>query len=217
MTGLQVVLGIDTATVVCAGLAVDGVLVASGQVADRMAHVEQLTPLIRRICREARIVSAELTDVVAELRPVLKDSAATRAQRLRALELTALSQLILGDEAAARGAFERLLDIDPDYQLRDDSGSPRIRRFFDELKRELFPGFDADLVAELDHAAPPEASAGRRLEIDVRALDGGEHVKEVVMLVRRRGDQEKPDTEHERREVDQEHRQQQEEPPEHSG
>jgi tRNA threonylcarbamoyl adenosine modification protein YeaZ len=69
MTGVQVVLGIDTATVVCAGLAVDGVLVGSGQVADRMAHVEQLTPLIRRICREAGIVSAELTDVVVGLGP----------------------------------------------------------------------------------------------------------------------------------------------------
>ena len=69
MTGLQVVLGIDTATVVCAGLAVDGVLVASDQVADRMAHVEQLTPLIRRICREAGVVSAELTDVVVGLGP----------------------------------------------------------------------------------------------------------------------------------------------------
>jgi hypothetical protein len=127
--------------------------------------------------------------VIATLRPVVAGNQATRAQRLRALELTALSQLILGDEAAARATFERLLDIDPGYPLRDHSGSPRIRRFFDDVRRDVVPDFDADHTAELDHAAPPEATAGRRLEIDVRATAGGDRVKEVVAWVRRRGDQ----------------------------
>jgi hypothetical protein len=131
----------------------------------------------------------EYARVVKTLRPVLSDAAATRAQRLRALELTALSQLILEDEAAARATFERLLDIDPGYQLTDQSGSPRISRFFDEVKKDVVPGFDADLVAVLDHAAPPEATAGRRLEIDVHATSGADNVKEVVFLWRRRGEQ----------------------------
>lgn len=131
----------------------------------------------------------EYDKVIRVLRPVLSDTATTRAQRLRALELTALSQFILGDEAAARVSFERLLDVDPGYQLRDRSGSPRIRTFFDQVKREVVPGFDAERVAELDHAAPPSATAGRRVELDVRATRGAEHVKEVVLLVRRRGEQ----------------------------
>ena len=126
---------------------------------------------------------------IKTLRPVLSDTAATRAQRLRALELTALSQLILGDEAAARTTFERLLDIDPAYQLTDQSGSPRIARFFDEVKADVVPGFEPGMVAILDHAAPPEATAGRRLELDVRATSGADNVKEVVFLWRRRGDQ----------------------------
>lgn len=131
----------------------------------------------------------EYARVVKTLRPVLSDAAATRAQRLRALELTALAQLILGDEAAARATFERLLDVDPGYQLRDRSGSPRIKAFFDEVKEDVVPGFSRDLVAELDHAAPPDAVAGRRLELDVRATSGAEHVKELVMMWRRRGEQ----------------------------
>jgi hypothetical protein len=131
----------------------------------------------------------EYAKVVKTLRPVLSDTAATRAQRLRALELTALSHLILGDEAEARTTFERLLDIDPAYQLSDQSGSPRISRFFDEVKKDVVPGFDVDLVAVLDHAAPPEATAGRRLEIDVRATSGADNVKQVVFLWRRRGEQ----------------------------
>ena len=65
----RIVLGIDTATVVCVGLAVDGRIVGLGQVADRMAHVEQLTPLIRQVCREAGISATELTDVVVGLGP----------------------------------------------------------------------------------------------------------------------------------------------------
>jgi len=131
----------------------------------------------------------EYATVIATLRPVLTDAAATRAQQLRALELTALAQLILDDEAAARATFERLLTIDPGYQLRDRSGSPRIRKFFDAVKADVVEGFTPDLVAELDHAAPPEATAGRRLEIDVRATSGADNVKEVVLLVRRRGEQ----------------------------
>jgi hypothetical protein len=127
--------------------------------------------------------------VIKTLRPALSDASTTRAQRLRGLELTALSQLILGDDAAARATFERLLDIDPGYQLRDESGSPRIKTFFDDVKRDVVPGFQPDLVAELDHAAPPEAAAGRRLEIDVHATSGAEHVKEVAFFARRRGDQ----------------------------
>jgi tRNA threonylcarbamoyl adenosine modification protein YeaZ len=63
------VLGIDTATVVCVGLAIDGVAVATAQVDDRMAHVEQLTPLVRRVCADAGVGPTEVTDVVVGLGP----------------------------------------------------------------------------------------------------------------------------------------------------
>lgn len=68
-TARTVVLGVDTATVVCVGLAIDGVAVATAQVDDRMAHVEQLTPLVRRVCADAGVIPAELTDVVVGLGP----------------------------------------------------------------------------------------------------------------------------------------------------
>jgi len=64
-----VVLGVDTSTVVCVGLAIDGTAVVSAQVDDRMAHVEQLTPLIRRVCADAGVAPTELTEVVAGLGP----------------------------------------------------------------------------------------------------------------------------------------------------
>lgn len=65
----RIVLGIDTATMVCAGLVVDGVVVAAQTIEDRMAHVEQLTPLIRRLCDDAQVRPTELSDVVIGLGP----------------------------------------------------------------------------------------------------------------------------------------------------
>jgi tRNA threonylcarbamoyl adenosine modification protein YeaZ len=54
------VLGIDTATDVRAGVARDGVVVARGAVEDRRAHAEQLLPLVQRVLAEA---GASITDV----------------------------------------------------------------------------------------------------------------------------------------------------------
>ncbi|HEY4242506.1 MAG TPA: hypothetical protein VGM88_21960 [Kofleriaceae bacterium] len=125
---------------------------------------------------------------IQTLAPVTRDARATRAQRLRALELIALAQFILRDEAAARATFERILDIDPGYQLRDASGSPKIRAFFDDLKRQLIPGYDPSAGADLEHAAPTAGTAGQRIELDVRATRGGERVFEIAVATRRRGE-----------------------------
>jgi hypothetical protein len=128
----------------------------------------------------------DYASVIQTLGPVTRDARATRAQRLRALELIALAELIEGDEGAARATFERILDIDPGYQLRDPSGSPKVRAFFEELKKKLIPGFDPNAGADLEHAAPTAGTAGRPLEIDARATRG--NVFDLVVATRRRGE-----------------------------
>ncbi|HTJ44677.1 MAG TPA: hypothetical protein VL463_21375 [Kofleriaceae bacterium] len=135
---------------------------------------------------EKEYADQDYAAAIKTLMPVTRDPAATRAQRLHALELIALAQFIRRDEAAARDTFERILDIDPGYQLRDDSGSPRIREFFEQIKRDLVPGYGA--AAELDHAAPSSATAGRKVELDVRAVRGAPQVTDVIVYVRRRGE-----------------------------
>lgn len=125
---------------------------------------------------------------IQTLAPVTRDARATRAQRLRALELIALSHFIRNDQGAARATFERILDIDPGYQLRDTSGSPKVRQFFEDLKKQLIPGFDPDAGADLEHAAPTAGTAGRPIEVDVRATRGGDRVFEIVLGTRRRGE-----------------------------
>ncbi len=130
----------------------------------------------------------EYAGAIQTLAPVTRDARATRAQRLRALEIMALSHFIRGDQGAARATFERVLDIDPGYQLRDTSGSPKIRAFFDDLKKQLIPGYDPTAGADLEHAVPTAGSAGRPIELEVRATRGGERVFEIVVAARRRGE-----------------------------
>lgn len=130
----------------------------------------------------------EYAGAIQTLSPVTRDARATRAQRLRALELIALAHFIRNDEGAARATFERILDIDPGYQLRDTSGSPKIRTFFEALKKQLIPGFDPRAGADLEHAAPTAGSAGRPVEVEARAIRGGERVFELVIATRRRGE-----------------------------
>jgi hypothetical protein len=128
----------------------------------------------------------EYAGAIQALSPVTRDVRATRAQRLRALELIALAEFIKGNEGAARATFERILDIDPGYQLRDTSGSPKVRAFFERLKKQLIPGFDPNATAELEHAAPTAGTAGRPIELEVRAIRG--NVFDVVIETRRRGE-----------------------------
>jgi len=128
----------------------------------------------------------EYAGAIQTLAPVTRDARATRAQRLRALEMIALSQFIKNDKAAARATFERILDIDPGYQLRDTSGSPAMRSFFDDLKSQLIPNFDPKAGADLEHAAPTAGSAGAPIEIQVRVTRG--LVFDTFVSTRRRGE-----------------------------
>jgi hypothetical protein len=128
----------------------------------------------------------EYAAAIQSLSPVTRDARATRAQRLRALELIALSQFIRNEKGAARATFERILDIDPGYQLRDTSGSPQMRAFFDSLKKQLIPGYDPKAGADLEHAAPTAGSAGKPLELEVRVTRG--NVFDLVIATRRRGE-----------------------------
>jgi hypothetical protein len=128
----------------------------------------------------------EYAGVIQALGPVTRDARATRAQRLRALELIALSEFIRGDEGGARATFERILDVDPGYQLRDTSGSPKVRAFFDKLKSQLVPGFDPNAGADLEHAAPTAGTAGKPLEIEVRVTRG--NVVDLILATRHRGE-----------------------------
>ncbi len=126
-------------------------------------------------------------DTIRTLGSVHRDPRATRSQKLSALELIAISSLILGDETRAKEAFEDLLAIDPGYQLRHDDGSPKIRDFYNRVKQSYVPGFDPNARVQLELGAPVGATAGRRLEVETRVLSGKAQVLEIIVKWRRRG------------------------------
>ncbi len=153
-----------------------------------VAHADERARVRARLAEgKALFDDQEYRKAIRTLAPIPHDPAADRAQRIRALELIGMSYLILGQEDRARDAFQDLLAIDPGYQLRDDTGSPKIRTFFDDVKNKYVPGFDPNAVAELEYTAPRRATGGRRVEVDVRVVSGGGRVKEVVVKWRRPG------------------------------
>ena len=63
------VLGLDTATTVAVGLARGTEVLGVAGVADRMAHVEQLVPLVHRTLADAGVRPRDLTSLVVGLGP----------------------------------------------------------------------------------------------------------------------------------------------------
>jgi len=132
----------------------------------------------------------EYREVIRTLRPIVRDPAATRAQKVAALELVGLSMFIIGQTDAARATLEDLLALDPDYLLTEPSESPKLRSFFDDVKRGYLPDFRGGGQAALEHSAPTGAVAGRRLEMSAVILatgTGAATVSSVVLRWRRRG------------------------------
>jgi tRNA threonylcarbamoyl adenosine modification protein YeaZ len=62
-------LGIDTSTVVCAGLADEQQVLAGRRVGDSRSHVEQLIPLVKALLAEIDADFADITGIVAGLGP----------------------------------------------------------------------------------------------------------------------------------------------------
>ena len=158
------------------------VLLPAIALADQGVRVKERLETGRKLYQEL-----EYRKAVRELAPIKTDPSATRAQRLEALELIGLASFILGDEEGARDSFEDLLAIDPGYQLREASGAPKIRAFFEQVKKAYVPDYKPGQRVSLEHGAPAGATAGRRVELDATVTAGEDLVKEILLSWRRRG------------------------------
>jgi hypothetical protein len=115
----------------------------------------------------------DFAQAIVTLEAVVRASEATPSQRILALELIAISHLSLGHSKRAEAAFERLLNLRPDYELRNHEGSPKVTAAFETVRRrrgtEITPKAEA-LV--LSWQGVPVAKAGKRLSISVHAASG---------------------------------------------
>lgn len=109
----------------------------------------------------------EYEAVVRLTGPLLRGEGLSVSQRVETLELLGLSQLILGRQEPARRAFEALLALAPDHRLSDPSGSPKLQRFFEQVRREA--GLGGAAGPTLHHHPPSRAQAGQTVTLRVRA------------------------------------------------
>jgi uncharacterized membrane protein YecN with MAPEG domain len=135
----------------------------------------------------AQYLAQEYEQVIRLLTPVVQSPIATISEKVDAFELLGLSFLILGERDRARVAFENLLGLDPGHVLRDPTGSPKLKRFFEAAKESFVPGYKAHALVSLEHAAPSEAVAGRTAEFAARVVQGEAAVQTTVLRWRRAG------------------------------
>jgi tetratricopeptide (TPR) repeat protein len=154
------------------------------------AHAQDPQDAVRAHLSEGehRYQEQEYRAAVEAFTAVVRDPVATRDQRARAYEYLGMSWLILGKKARAREAFEELLAIDPHYTLSDPTHSPKLREFFEDVRSSFVPGYGRGAgEAELEHAAPTGATAGRPVEMAVVVIRGAPLVKMVMLHQRRQG------------------------------
>ncbi|MCC6747350.1 MAG: hypothetical protein IT371_06805 [Deltaproteobacteria bacterium] len=170
-----------TTFVLRAAVCVTAIAVSSSAFARGGGLDEQLAEAKRQYSRQEYEAAIQLVT------RIVQSPAATSSQKTDALELEGLSHLILGDADRAKVAFERLLRLDPAHILRDPSGSPKLRQFFEQVKETLVPDYRRGAPVEVDHAAPAGAAAGRPVEFVVRVGRGLSQVKGGVLWWRRVG------------------------------
>lgn len=123
----------------------------------------------------------EYKRAVRKLSTLADDRSAVPTLRVQALELIALSYVILGQEKRGEEAFWKLLQIDPRHELAQDFDAEKIREVFQRVREQFF-------LAGLAHQAPDAARAGRPLELQVEVRKGDALVKGVTLLARKQGE-----------------------------
>ncbi|MCA9672534.1 MAG: hypothetical protein KC503_43365 [Myxococcales bacterium] len=129
----------------------------------------------------------EYEKAIPVLRRVAHSATASIKQKVDAFELLGLSNLILGNNKKAREAFENLLSLDPQHELRDPSGSPKLRKFYESVKASFVPGYKPGQRIELSHVTPTAARAGQALRFVVLVPRAAAAQVKTMVLRWRRG------------------------------
>jgi hypothetical protein len=137
--------------------------------------IEQARALMRE-----RQVSAAIEVLV----PVVHDDATSAATRVHAMELIATCLQRKGKIRASRQAIERLLDLDPGYDLQEERPPRRFRKLFRRTKRSYAPSSEVESHVQVADQFPEEGGP-LRLVIIAEAPAAG--VDRAVAYVRPAG------------------------------
>ena len=106
----------------------------------------------------------------------------TAQQRNAGLEVLAVIDLALRDEAGAREALAQLYARDPRHQLTDADASPVVQSAFARAREGASP-----IAVSMEHA-PPILSRRVAPTIEARLGEGGDAVHEIRLAYRQRGE-----------------------------
>jgi tetratricopeptide (TPR) repeat protein len=101
----------------------------------------------------------------------------TREEKLVTYQTLAMAHVALGDNELARADFQRLLRLDPSFQL-DRRIAPKVRAVFEEAKAAVATdaaGVRSGLSALTPELSPPRPRAGQPLTIRVQLAGGLAH------------------------------------------
>jgi hypothetical protein len=175
---------VRSTTIAFAALCFYAVLHAGLVVAERgRAHADQeADPAAEALASgKALFEEQEYKRAVRTLSALVDDRSATPTLRVQALELVALSHVILGQEKRGEETFWRLLEIDPRHELSQDFEASKIREVFQRVREQFF-------LVGLAHEAPARTTAGDPLEFEAEVTKGDALVKGVTLLARKQGE-----------------------------
>lgn len=165
----------------CACLVLAVCSLAAGAEAQRprasaAAQGERLVDEGRRLYRELEFLGA-----IEVLERAIAVPGLAAARRAEALEVLGAALVVLDRDDEARRAFEQLFALDPYYEVREPSGSPKIARFVARVRRELVRDAALDPDATLALELPRAARVGAPTRLRLRASPS---VRRVRLFVR---------------------------------
>ena len=131
-----------------------------------------VTSLAERHLEAARRLYRELdfSAAVSAADEALAVPGVSASQRLEAHELRGAALVVLERDAEATAAFEAMLRLDPYHRVREPSGSPKIARFVEALRRRVVPdarlGEGTRIYAELPEEVRRDGSAPVRVDVE---------------------------------------------------
>lgn len=144
-------------------LVIAALLAAPAHAQDRAEPVRLLDEA-RRLYRELEFLGAIEVSERVLARPDLSD-----VHRAEALEVLGSALVVLDRDAEARRAFARLFTLDPYYEVREPSGSPKIARFVARVRTELVPDAALDPDQRLEAELPRAGRVGQPTRLVLRA------------------------------------------------
>jgi tetratricopeptide (TPR) repeat protein len=161
----------------------------STQTASNHARGSSAAEAATRHVANGRRLYGELDFIAAieALRSALEVPGAPDAVRLEALEYLGASYVVIEQAENARRAFLQMFELDPYHLVREPSGSPKIARFVENVRREVVDDAAFDPSVRLTARLPRVGRVGSPTPVRLTSTDGA-RFHEIRLFLRGQGE-----------------------------